>query len=99
MVAIMLALQSVSGPVLPVERSASQGRCPPVISPDEVVVCGRRDDDQFRLKPLPPGYQQPEGLPKAQTALLGGKAAVETEQAMIGTAPVNRIMVRWKLPF
>lgn len=33
--------------------SPPQGQCVPKAG-DEVVVCGRRDQEQFRLRPLPP---------------------------------------------
>lgn len=97
---MLLTLQSVSGPVLPAGRPASAGDCPPAVADDdEVVVCGRRDDGRFRLKPLPPTYAESERLPKAETSLLGGKAAVETEQGDVGGVPSNRVMLRFKAPF
>lgn len=42
-------------PKTPVREAA---KCDPM-SDDEVVVCGRRDDEQFRLRPLrpPPGVK------------------------------------------
>lgn len=79
-------------------RSTRQCRSDPDSS-DDVVVCGRVDQEQFRLRPLPDLYEKP-GLSRAETSLLGDvKIAAETEQANVGGIPSNRIMLRLKLPF
>ncbi len=93
-------LQMVSGPVLPVARPRrSDAPCPatPAAS-DEVIVCGR-DDDRYRLKPLPLRPEEPL-IPKAAMALPGGaKAAAEVEQGSVGGVPSNRLMLRLSKPF
>ena len=35
-------------------RTEFRPGCPPAPSPDEVIVCGRREDDQFRVSPSEP---------------------------------------------
>lgn len=96
----LLLLLQVAGPVLPAPRvPAAATACPADGEADEVVVCGRRDDERFRLRPLPPPPGR-TGLPMAETTLPGGaKAAVQTEQANVGGAPSNRVMVRLSWPF
>ena len=65
---------------------------------DEIVVCGRRDPDKFRAKPLPPDYQ--EGPLRAETSLGGNvKGSVDVEQADVGGFPSNRAKVTIKVPF
>lgn len=100
---VLVLAQVVAGPVLPAPRapaSPAEGTCPPAVTADEVVVCGRPDQEAFRLRPLPPRYTDPT-LPKAETGLFGGaaKAAVEVENAGIGGVPSNRLMFRLKTPF
>ena len=97
---LWIVLQVVSGPVLPVvrpRRSDAPCAATPAAS-DEVVVCGR-DDDRYRLKPLPPRPQEPL-IPKAAMALPGGgRAAAEVEQGSVGGVASNRLMLRLSKPF
>ena len=74
-------------------------RCDRGGSDDEVVVCGSRDPDHYRLKPLPAGFEKAGGVPLAQTGIGGGTVGVVTQQVMIGNVPSNRVLVSLKLPF
>ncbi len=66
---------------------------------DEVVICGRADEQSpYRLKPLPPRFERPL-LPKAEMGVLGGRGSVEAEQADVGGVPSRRAMVRLKWKF
>ena len=93
--------QAVAGPVLPPLVTVAPARnCPPATADEtEVVVCGRRDDDGFRLKPLPERFAR-EDLPKVEVALSGGASvAAEAEAGNVGGIPTNRAMMRFKLKF
>ena len=99
---IAFALQAVAGPpgLPPSPKLRAAPRCTPDpdAAPDDVVVCGRRDEP-YRLKPLPELYVTPDRLPKAEADVGVGKLAVETEQgsdAQGGAIP--RAMVRLKIP-
>lgn len=99
---LILTLQAVAGPMLPAEpRPATDRQCPPAAAGnDEVVVCGRQNQEAFRLRPLTAGYDKPT-LPKAETSLFGGaaKGAAEVEGASVGGVQSNRLMFRLKTPF
>ncbi|PAX08445.1 hypothetical protein [Sphingomonas lenta] len=99
-VALLLGLQSVAGPPAPrPERLRPARECEPGEGePGDIVVCGRRDDDQYRLKPLPERYDDPT-LPRAEMALGPGKLSAETEAASVGGVQSNRVMLRFKVPF
>lgn len=66
---------------------------------DELVVCGRAEEQSaHRLKPLPPRFERPL-LPKAQAKILGGSGSIEAEQADVGGTPSRRAMIRMKWKF
>ena len=68
-------------------------------SDDDVIVCGRRRDDQSRYR-IPPTTKNEPDLPKAAWRLGEGVGlAAETERVDIGGRPSNRVMVRLKFPF
>lgn len=91
----MLA-QAVAGPMLP-PRPRSDAPCPVAADPQEVVVCAR-DQESFRLRPLP-GPDSDLGLPRARTSLAGGTLAAEAEQGMLANGQsVPRLMLRWRVP-
>ena len=97
---LWVVLQVISGPVLPVTRPRRYEAPSPATptASDELVVCGR-NDDRYRLKPLPPRPEEPL-IPKAAMALPGGgKAAAEVEQGSVGGVPSNRLMLRLSKPF
>jgi hypothetical protein len=67
--------------------------------PDEIVVCGRRDDDRYRLRPLPPEFEA-EPL-RAETQLMDGVIGgmhVESTQLPNGMTS-KRLMVSVKTRF
>ncbi len=102
---VALAMQAAAGPADP---EAARRRAPLVsakpcdaTSTEEVVVCGARDQEAFRLRQLPGRYSAAAGLPRAEVTLAGKlKMAADTEpgQTLGGGAP-PRAMVRLKLPF
>ena len=101
-VLVTMALQAVAGPpdVAPARRPASaQTACPTQASGDEIVVCGARDQERFRLRSLPPGFERRPGLPRAGMTIGGVGVSVESEagQAAGGGAP-PRAMIRLKIP-
>jgi hypothetical protein len=97
--ALMLLLQA--GPPDAAPRPRIARPCPPE-TPEtpsgDVVVCGRRDQEEFRLRPLPDRYEAAEGLPRAATKLGPGTISAETEQVDVGGFPSRRAMVRFKMP-
>jgi hypothetical protein len=65
----------------------------------EVVVCGRRDLDRYRLRALPPAADTAPLV--AETGLVGdlkGSATVDRRDMPGGTVS-NRVMLNLKLPF
>jgi hypothetical protein len=70
------------------------------VAPDEILVCGRRDDSVHRIgEMLPEGA--PRWLPTAETRLFGnvsGRAYVEQVEIEQGR-PSRRAMVGVRLPF
>ena len=74
-------------------------RCPAGNPDGDVVVCGTRDPDRYRLKPPPAAFAREEKLAKAEVPIGGGKLAATTQQVTIGGVPSNRVMVSLKLPF
>lgn len=74
--------------------------CPRDPAGDDVVVCGRVDQEGFRLRPPPQRYAPPrEGLPAAEVPLAGGTLGLSAQGASIGGAPSSRVMLGWKLKF
>lgn len=75
-------------------------RCPDSTSDDEVVVCGRREDQRrYRLQALDTDRFEPNR--RAEATLAGdlkGAAVIESRVIAPGMTS-NRIMVRLKLPF
>jgi hypothetical protein len=97
---LLLAWQAAAGPPAAVPpRPRSDRPCLPGLD-DEVVVCARTGDSPYRLRRLPERYSTaPDALPKAQVAALGGTVSVEGEQgADAQGGPINRAMVRFRLP-
>lgn len=100
---VVIAMQGAAGPpdTAPNRRSAPSVR--PEVCPDEsggdIVVCGARDQERFRLRSLPPGFERDPGLPRAGMMIggVGVSAEAEAGQAAGGGAP-PRAMVRLKIP-
>jgi hypothetical protein len=67
--------------------------------PEEIVVCGRRDEDRYRLRPLPPEFEVPPL--RAETQLFEGVTGgmhLESTQLPNGMTS-KRIMVSVKTRF
>ncbi|WP_375426783.1 hypothetical protein [uncultured Sphingomonas sp.] len=93
----MFALQ-FGPPVAPIPTSpklSAKRECRADRTGDEVVVCGR-SNDEFRLKPLPDRYEPRPS--RAEFDLGGAKLTPEVEQGSVGGIPTNRIMLRLKIP-
>lgn len=92
---VQAATGAASGPPAKVDLSTRR----PCVSerPDDIVVCGR-DDQPYRLAPLPEKYVSPL-IPKASISILGGEGAVEAEQGDVGGIPSKRLMTRMKWRF
>ncbi len=100
MAAIRFLLQAtVAGPLL--DKPPAPDPCARPAAGD-VVVCGRRADPQrYRLRPLGDRYSaDAAALPKAETGILGGRAALaaEAEAGSVGGVPSNRVMIRLRIP-
>lgn len=96
----MLALQSVAGPPAPVpSRPPPERPCPIARPGEEIVVCAR-PHDIYRLKPLSDRFTVDRSPPKAATSIAGvGTVAAELEQAADAQgAPINRAMIRLRIP-
>lgn len=96
--AVLLIVQAIAAIAAPgALRSAQPAAC--TGSADEIVVCGRRtEDEQFRLRPLPPRFE-PAPL-RATTGLGSGTLGIEGEQQSFGNgATSQRLMLKLKLPF
>ncbi|MCW3798793.1 hypothetical protein OMW55_13340 [Sphingomonas sp. BN140010] len=66
---------------------------------DDVVVCGRRDPDRYRIPPEYRTTEQKEGLGRAEARIGNAAVGAATEQADVGGFTSNRIMIRLKIPF
>ena len=100
LVAMMLQFDPVSGPPAPSSvRLTPQADCP-VGDSGDIVVCARKDNDQFRLKPLPERFSRNPSRIKAETNLNSKtKLSAETEAGSVGGFVSNRIMARLKFGF
>lgn len=96
---LMLALQVAGPPAATPPKRPSERPCPVPKPGEEIVVCAR-PNDAYRLKPLPERYVAERAPPKAETAIAGvGTVAAELEQAADAQgAPINRAMIRLRIP-
>lgn len=104
---LMLVLQAAlpeSSPAAATVAIPLRVRKPCEVSPDrdDIVVCGKRHDDQFRLKPipLPAGVKKPIDGPGVDFDIGDVHGNVYTDQ--VGRPdglPDRRIMVTLKMPF
>ncbi len=98
MLATLILLQAVAGPVLPLPARPRVSAPCPVIATDDVVVCAR-SNEPFRLRPLPDRPER-DGPPRAAIRLGNTSLAAEVEQATLaGDVPSRRAMLRLRLPF
>ncbi|MBB5696919.1 hypothetical protein [Sphingomonas yantingensis] len=100
---LILGIQTAGGPSArqDVLRVPIQKGCTPGGTGDDIVVCGRTDPAQYRLKPLPDRYERPNSPPRAKLKLSEReKLGVEVEQGSDAQGgAINRAMVRYKLKF
>lgn len=104
---VLVQLVTVAGPpdvppiVIPKPIQAT-GDCAAGHQPKdgEIVVCAR-PQEAFRLKRLPDHYTPARPLPKAEVKVFGNaKLSAEAEQgADAQGGPINRAMIRLKIPF
>lgn len=95
--ALLLIVQASAATAAPGGLLSAQSVC--TGSADEIVVCGRRtEDEQFRLRPLPPTFEP--APPRATTRLGSGTLGIEGEQQSFANgATSRRLMLKLKLPF
>ncbi|WP_419809622.1 hypothetical protein [Sphingomonas sp.] len=97
---VVILVQAVAGPFLPApSRPRGDAPCPPPSADGEVVVCAR-DQERYRLR-TPPTVDGRDGPPRAAVRVFGdAKLGAEAEQGRDAQGgPINRIMVRLKVPF
>lgn len=99
LIALLFTLQVIGPPAAAAKRlSAARSCAAEGGQAGDVVVCGRPDQEQFRLRPLPDRTEP--AVPRAETRVFGNvKAAADVEQAGVDGFPSNRIMLRLKFPF
>lgn len=72
----------------PASANADTGR-------NDVVVCGRRDQDRYPLPKLP---SREEGFRPLETSVGGNKVGITTEKGEVGGIPTNRVMLKIRIP-
>lgn len=84
----------------PKDMLARPATCSPRHTGDEIVVCGRADQEQFRLRPLPAKYEKPKGPGLGLDLGNGAQANIYStqEQSPDGRSD-KRILVKVKVPF
>ena len=95
--AVMQAVTLIGPPLVIDPRLRAVAPCVRSSDPNEITVCGN-SEQPYRLKQPMTETTEP-GLPRAEMSALGGRVAVETEQAGVGGFPSNRAMVRMKWKF
>jgi hypothetical protein len=93
---LILALALVAPLPDRVALTADQACTTPAAGSD-VVVCGTRDSDRYRIEPEP--SRSPTGRKAAIDLSERVRAAAETEKGEVGGRPSNRIMLRLKIKF
>ena len=104
---LMLLLQATAPespprPAIVAEPLRTRKPCEMSPDPDEITVCGRRDDDRFRVKPipLPAGMKTPVDGPGMDFDIGTAHGNIYADQ--VGRPdgiPDRRIMVTLKWPF
>ena len=69
----------------------------PAAPTGEIIVCGARQVDRYRLPPLAPA--DTPRLGPAEFGIAGARVGVATEQGSIGGIPTNRVMARIRVRF
>ena len=69
-----------------------------IADPDEIVVCGTRDNRKYRLDPLP-DQPPPKRIKTYLTLAPGVTIGFGGEQGSVGGIPTNRGMLTLKIKF
>ena len=69
----------------------------PAAATGEIIVCGARQVDRYRLPPLAPA--DTPRLGPAEFGIAGARIGVATEQGSIGPIPTNRVMAHIRIRF
>jgi len=87
----------IAGPTL-TPRALTANACRPGGGEDDIVICGKNDPEQYRLRPLGP---PPNGKPlPPMTARLGnGTVDLQATERSLPGAKGPAAMVTFKLPF
>ena len=100
---LLLLLQASAGlPPLPrhdpppANLAALTTACPGAPT-GEIIVCGTRQTDRYRLPPLAPA--DAPRLGPAEFSIAGARVGVATEQGNIGPIPTNRVMAHIRIHF
>ena len=99
---LLLLLTAQAAPGAPPETIDLLARPEPscaATKANEVVVCGRRNADRYRIPPEYRTTEQTEELGRAEMRIGSAAIAAQTERAQVGDFPSNRIMLRIKVPF
>lgn len=105
MLALMLMVQTIPvpspqpvvGPILPKLPGAAEPGCQR--SDDDIVVCGKTDNEQYRLRPIGPPPNS-RVMPPATIPIGQGTADLRAVQrALPNGASAPAAMVTLKLPF
>lgn len=92
---VLIVLQAAAVPPISYDVGGAVDRCRGANEGD-IVVCGRRGKDRYRIPPLPPVN---EGLGTAEREIAGVHAGAHVEQVGVGGFPSNRIMAGIKIKF
>ena len=92
---LLLLLQASSAPPVAYDTRAVTQACASGASSGDIIVCGRRDQDRYRIPKLPPDARS---FGTAETNIRGVTAGVGTELGNVGGIPTNRVMMKLKIP-
>ena len=98
---LLLLLQASAGPPPrhdpPPANLATLTTACPAAPTGEIIVCGARQTDRYRLPPLAPA--DAPRLGPAEFGIVGARIGIATEQGSIGGIPTSRVMARVKIRF
>lgn len=93
---LLLSLQASAAPPVIYDTRAVTQVCEHEAASADIVVCGRRDQDRYRIPRLAPDALT---FGAANTSIGGIKAGIETERGNVGGIPTNRVMIKLRIPF
>ena len=100
---LLLLFQESAGPPPPPRHDAPPANLAtlttacPAAPTGEIIVCGARQKDRYRLLPLPPADAPHIG--PAEFGIAGARIGVATEQGSVGPIPTNRVMAHIRVRF